>query len=67
MKLNRLGSRAIRTTSASISKKVQSSPPRLWQARLPVPSPTAATRANPPRAARTASIASESARRNSST
>ena len=48
----------MRTTSGSISKNVQVSPSRRWQARLPVPSPTAATRASLPRAARTASMLS---------
>ena len=46
-KRNSCGSRARRTTSGSISKKVQVSPSRWWQARLPVPSPTTATLREP--------------------
>ena len=38
----------MRTTCGSSSKNVHASPSCRWQARLPVPSPTAATRVKPP-------------------
>ena len=58
-KPKRAGSEAIRATSGSISKKVQFSPGRVWQASEPVPRPIAATAPRrPPRTCRTASMPS---------
>ena len=55
-KRNMAGSRASRTTSGSISKKVQVSPACRWQARLPAPSPTTATLPSLPDAAARAAL-----------